>query len=255
MSTASIAATQILQLTYIDAAQAIEIIEPHLEEHTKITGKGNQLFIKASDSDLALIKSLLAELDVTQDEFLVELKILNRKLDQWEMRPNQANNDPFAKGSNHYTTNNNDHNLQLRLMANTQGFIKTAETFPKTQINQQYDAFLPKTIQGSVSSGFLVTLSQAIEPPANNSAQSIDNHPSRSVNISIIAHTQQKAGIEQQRSNQQSTRSQFTARLGDWTLIAATQQEESNNSTRYTTNNTQNTNKRWFYLRVRAITN
>lgn len=219
--------------------QLVAAMKPHLEPATKITVNQKQLLITASESDYKKIQQMLSMLDKALQNYLVEIKILNRRLDDWELNGNTPNSSTHStKKITRYQTGssqNNEKHFRLELMEGYRGFIETGETFQQSEIVQHYGKFVPKTTNKKLTNGFYLSINE-----------SSNNQVSVNVSASSENRTQKYA------SNSQSSamNSQLLTNKNQWLLIATINADNQNsNSRQYSTNNPRS-KKRFYYLRI-----
>jgi hypothetical protein len=223
------------QLNFVQAKQVIPVMQPHLKPDSKLTGKQYQLFADVTEEDNQKIIAMLDQLDKKLAQYLVEVKIINRKLDDWERKatkiynPSQPKKQKYSTGS---LSKNNKH-FQLRLVEGHQGFINTGESFPTHQIMAQHDKFLPKTSYQKVSSGFYVVVRES---------------QNRQVMLNISANTQQRNGTSD--TDFSAASSQVIGNKNEWILLAATGKSEDNSQSRNYSTKSMAQGKKWYYVKV-----
>jgi len=230
------------QLNYLQASQVINVIQPHLSKDSILTGKGNILFAETSVESNQTIISMLQMLDKEQQQFLVEVKILNHKLDDWERKATKiikgSSNKPVQ--NKRYSTKSMEKSarfFQLRLIEGYQGFINTGESFPTNHLLLKHNKFLPQTSYRKTSSGFYVKV-RGVEKDR--------------VILNISAQAQQRQNGSTAISNSESS-SQITANKSEWTLLSATEgNRQGDNRKHYNVSSIQD-NKHWYYIRVTNI--
>ena len=228
------------QMQYLKAEQVIPTIKPHLASSTKVSGKDYQLFIEANKDEYQKIMQMLEMLDKKPNNLLIEVRVLDRKLDNWEMAGASivAQGESVSGNVTRYKTSGRstvDNVYRLNTMEGYQGYISTGVAFPTHQIVKHYKSFVPKTQYKEAKSGFYVV------------AQKTPNQGYR-----VAINAQQQNRQPQDNRNVQTTQSgqTFNTEAGKWILIASTDKaSESNNNRRYQTQSN-NSQKRWFYLRV-----
>ena len=241
-STANSAETYSYHVKHQSPAQLVAAMSPHLEPTTKITVSQKVLLITASEPEYKKIQQMLTMLDKALKNYLVEVKILSRRLDDWETKGTKS-----ANGSNQtqkvtrYQTGssqNKDKSFRLRLMEGYQGFVETGETFQQTAIVEHYGKFIPKTTNKSLTSGFYLSVLES----TNNQ-----------VNINISANSQNRKTKYGQGTQSSAANSQFIASKNQWLLIATVNaDDEQSNSSKYSTSNPRK-NKRFYYLRIKDM--
>ncbi|WP_444998490.1 hypothetical protein [Aliikangiella sp. IMCC44359] len=230
------------QLNYVSSEQIIPVMKPHLNPKTKLSGKGYQLFIQASADEYKKIQEIIKALDQKPGEYLVEVRILKRRLDKWEMKQTniQATNTNLKIKSKQITNTKNQHGekkFRLRISEGYQGFVNTGESFPTHQLINQYQHFIPKSGYKKVTSGFYIVVNQM---------------PNNQVKLSVSAQSQQRKTKHSKTVVQSSTNNQIIGTKNEWILISATSNIQQNNNNRYSTNG-QRQNKQWYYVRVTDI--
>lgn len=169
----------------------------------------------------------------THQYYKVEAWILNRRLDDWEMK----NNKPVKR----YISNNKKNNdyFQVKAIENQPAFIKTQEQEDRYQISDSHSAFLPKQSRKTLLSGYHFKIK-------SKSNSQVEIH---------------YAANNQTRKNQQTTQitrvaSAVVANLNHWILVAShggSQNNSSNSSSKHYTTSSKRNNKQWHYLRVSEI--
>jgi len=233
------------QLKYQQGSQIIPVIKPHLSESTVISAKDYKLFIQSTPQEYEKIKSMLIMLDKKPGQYMVEVKILSRKLDNWELKQTQitASNEQVSGKITRYQSGSNRDNeklFSLRLIEGYQGFVNTGESFMTNQLVNHYGSFLPQSGYKKVTSGFYVSLNET-----NNNL----------VRIAVSAQAQNRQSNNSQNINQSATTSYVTGNKGDWILLATINDTQTNKqSSQYSTESSRS-NKRWYYIRVNDIAN
>lgn len=232
------------QLNYVSSEQIIPVMKPHLSPETKLSGKGYKLFIQTSVDEYKKIQDILKTLDKKPGEYLVEVRILKRRLDKWEMKQTniQATNTNLRIKSKQITNTNNQHGekkFRLRISEGYQGFVNTGESFPTHQLINQYQHFIPKSGYKKVTSGFYIVVNQM---------------PDNQVKLSVSAQSQQRKTKHSKTVVQSSTNNQIVGAKNEWILISSTSSKQQNSNNHYSTNG-QRQNKQWYYVRVSDIIN
>ncbi len=233
----------IIKMNYVPAQNVISIIKPHLKPETKITAKDNNLFIEADESDLKKIHSMLTMLDKKPEQYLVEVKITQRKMEESERQQtsisvNADHQQPVSANVKVYRSDslsNSDKHFSVRATEGYQAFINTGEAFPTHQMVKHYDSFIPKTQYKKVSSGFYVVIRETGE---------------QRVRIQFSGQNQQRKRNSDQTIEESSTNNIVTGKLGEWILLAASEQNtKSNHNKSYSTQNSRSNNQ-WYYIKV-----
>lgn len=231
------------QLKFVQANQVIPVIKPHIDNSASLTGKDFKLFANVSKKDNEKIQAMLQVLDKKLEQYRVEVKIKNRKLDNWELKAtrihvgSQSSRAHIKRYSNSQS-NNSDKHFQIMVLSGQPGFVNTGESFQTHQLVQQYQQFVPKTGYRKTTSGFYVT----VRPTGKNQ-----------VKLDISAQTQQRKKYSTSVASSATT-TQVSGQTGEWILLATTgnHQSEQNNTT-YSSQNRRN--KRWYYARVTQVVN
>jgi len=224
------------KLKFVQASQVIPVMQPHLASNSVLTGKQYQLFADVSEEDNQKIVSMLAQLDKQLTQYLVEVKIINRKLDKWERKATKVykNSQPKTKRYSTDSLNKSNQHFQLRLLEGHQGFVNTGESFPTHQIVIQHNKFLPKTSHKRVSSGFYVVVRES----KNNQ-----------VVVNVSTNVQQRKGTSKD-VNFSSATSQIMGTKGEWILLASTGEMNKTRTPNSYSTSSMNTDKKWYYVRV-----
>ena len=231
------------QMQYLKAEQVIPAIKPHLSEETTLSAKDYQLFIDTTEAEYKKIKSMLEMIDKKPKNLMIEVRVLDRKLDNWEMKGAQlkiSGSSSSAKVTRYQTSGRSKHDsvYRLKTMEGYQGFVSTGEAFPTHNLVKHYDSFVPTTKYKNAKSGFYVTAQQL---------------PSQQFRVAI--NTQQQTRGNGNVIKQSGAANQFTVNEGHWVLIASTGETASNRSSNNYRVASSNNEKRWFYLRVLAQKN
>ncbi len=230
-------------MNYLSAEQVIPVITPHLKKETGLSAKGFQLIIQSTPEEYKKIQQLLTLLDKKPAQYLAEVRIINRKLDDKELKQtqltiNQHSTDIKIKRYRTQDNKGGDRRFTLRITENNQGFVNTGESFPTHRLVQHYNSFIPKTIHKEVTSGFYIKISQL---------------PEDKVRIAINAQSQSRK--LDQSIKQSSTDSLIVGKKDSWILLASTgNNDSSNGKNKYSTRNN-HSNKQWYYLRVNELAN
>ena len=231
------------ELKYQQAAQIIPVIKPHLEPNSVISSKDNKLFIQSTQAEYNKILSMLKMLDKKPGEFFVEVKILNRKLDDWEVKGARivaSGRQVEGKITRYQSSDSRDNEkrFSLRLTEGYQGFVNTGESFVTNQLVNHYGSFIPQTSNKKVSSGFYVTVHNA------NDTQ---------VRVAVSAQAQNRKTKNSQTIDHSAATSFINGTKGHWLLLATTNEAQAQtNSRRYKTQSS-SSDKRWYYLRVNDL--
>ena len=230
----------IYQLKHQQAEMIIPVIQPHLTDEQVITSKLNQLFIQSSESDYQKILPLIEQLDTAIKQYRVEVKILNRKLDTWELSGAQINvaNDKVSGQVKRYQTGSSRKDNQvysLKVMEGAQGYIHTGESFLTHSLTQHYKSFIPQGGQHKVTSGFYVQ----VQSSADNKVR---------VDVSAKAQKRRAQSIQSSGAN-----TSVVGELNHWLLLASIDNKEQSQSNRNYSSSNSRSNKRWYYLKVIAI--
>jgi hypothetical protein len=230
------------QLKFVQAKQVIPVMQPHLSVDSNLTGKKNLLFADVSEADNQKIISMLAQLDKQLTQYLVQVKITNHQLDEWEKKATKVyrSKQPNIKKYSTDSLSKNNQHFKLRLTEGNQGFINTGESFPSHQIITQHDKFLPKTSHRKVSSGFYVVVRES----QNNQ-----------VTLNVSASAQQRKGSSD--TNFSAANSQIIGNKNEWLLLASTGSETNHQaavqahkkSSNYSTQSMSQSGK-WYYVKV-----
>lgn len=231
------------QLKHQTAEHVLPVITPHLDSQTKITTKDNTLFIQASEKEYEKIQAMLKMIDKPRGEYMVDVWILNRKLDHYETQSTkvQANNRVFRGKVTRYQTDqssNNEKRFSLRVSEGYPGFVNAGESFFSNELVNHYGKFIPQTRNHKISSGFYVAINEAGENQV-------------AVKVSAKAQSRSKSN----NTNHQGTAVSNTVNgeKGSWILLASINADKSSQqNTAYRTQR-QRANKRWYYLRVSDI--
>ncbi|MCW8879120.1 MAG: hypothetical protein OQJ89_06500 [Kangiellaceae bacterium] len=231
------------QMQYLKAEQVIPAIKPHLAKETTLSAKDYQLFIDSTEAEYKKIQSMLKMLDKKPKNLMIEVRVLDRRLDDWEMKGAQlkvSGNSSSAKITRYQTNGHSkiDSVYRLKTMEGYQGFVTTGEAFPTHNLVKHYDSFVPQTKYKNAKSGFYVTANQL---------------PSQQFRVAINAQQQKRGNGNVIKQSQ--TANQFTVNEGHWVLIASTGESSSNRSSNKYRVASSNNTKRWFYLRVLAQKN
>ncbi|TQV84443.1 hypothetical protein [Aliikangiella coralliicola] len=244
------AESYIHQMQYLKAEQVIPVIKPHLSQQTRLTAKGYQLFIQSTPKDYEKIKQMMLMLDKKPGNFLVQVRVLDRRLDNWEMAGAQlkSSGKKLSAGVSRYQTsgrNKIDKTFSVRTTEGYQSFINTGEAFPTHQLVKHYGSFIPKTKDKKVNSGFYAT---------------IHKMPGNKIKVSISTQQQNRKGQHSQTIQTSKANSVFDATPGHWVLIASTgttatsgnnaiHQRKQPGNNHYSVSASRS-DKRWFYLKV-----
>ncbi|MGX5174167.1 hypothetical protein ACUR5C_09115 [Aliikangiella sp. IMCC44653] len=228
------------QLKNVASQQIIPVIQPHISAQAKISGKDYTLFIEASEVEITKIKSMLESLDRAPLNYLIEVKISQRKLTDWERK--HAKVKITAQGSSlnskSYSTqqqSQNNRHFKVRATEGYSAFINTGESFPQTHIVKEYDAFIPQTSHRKVSSGFYVTVQQT---------------GPKTVRLAVSAQNQTRS---QANSGVQSSATQNTiiGPVNEWILIASSGHDAKAQS--YSVSSKRQS--QWYYILVQPLDN
>lgn len=231
------------QMQHLKAEQVIPAIKPHLSTETTLTAKDYQLIINASESEYQKVLAMLKMLDKKAQNLMIEVRVLDRKLDNWEKQGAQlkvSGSSSSAKVTRYETHGRNklDSIYRLRIMEGYQGFISTGETFPTHSLVKNYNEFIPQTKYKKAQNGFYVSAHQL---------------PSKQFRVAINTQQQKRGNGNVIKQSQASN--QFTTKEGHWVLIASTGESTTNQSSQNYRVTASNNSKRWFYLRVLAQSN
>ncbi|WP_196138010.1 hypothetical protein [Aliikangiella sp. G2MR2-5] len=228
------------QMHYLKAEQVIPTIKPHLDNNTLVTAKDYQLIINGSQEEYEKIKSLLTQLDKKPLTLMVEVRILDRKLDNWELSKSEIkiiNKESSVKIGQTYRVgrNNFDQTFRVRTLEGYQSFVSTGIAFPVHQLVSHYGGFIPQTRQREAKSGFYVNINKT---------------PQDDFRIAISAQQQNRQSRYSQTTNTAKAATVFNAKEGNWILIAASESQPNSSAKNRHSTQGMMSEKRWFYLRV-----
>lgn len=231
------------QLQHQSAEQVLPSIRPHLSSNTKISAKGNTLFIDTTEKEYEKIQQMLNMIDKPRGEYMVDVWILNRKLDQYETQSAElrAKNRVFKGQSKRYQTQSSDKDekrFSLRLSEGFSGFVNAGETFFTNKLVNHYQEFIPQTSKHKVNSGFFVIVNEA----GQNRVK---------VRLSAQAQTRNNPNNAQRRESKVSN--MVTGVKGNWILIASINADNKTQQSKSYTTQSRRETKRWYYLRVSDI--
>ncbi|TQV77128.1 hypothetical protein FLL45_04035 [Aliikangiella marina] len=219
-------------------AQLVAAMKPHLSPNTQVSISQNTLLVSANETELEKIKQMLSVLDKALKNYLVELKILNRRLDDWELNNVSPPGSHSGKKVTRYQTGssqNRDKSFRLQMQEGYEGFIETGETFQHNELVSHYGKFIPKTTNKKLTSGFYL----AVRATNNDT-----------VNVMLTARSQNRQRRYTQETRSSALNSQLTIKKNQWALMATINATpQSSNRKNYTTNNNR-TNKRFYYLKI-----
>lgn len=230
----------VYDMQYLKAEQVIPSIKPHLNKDTKISGKDYKLFIEGSQSELTKVQQMLKMLDKKPNNLVIEVRVLDRKLDNWEMAGAtiKASGKRVSGNVTKYQTSGRskvDNLYKLNTLEGYQGYISTGIAFPTHQVVKHYGAFVPKTQYKEAKSGFYVVANKT---------------PQQGYQVTINTQQQRRNPGNSKAIQKAGTGQTFNAHPGKWILIASTDKAEVDNRNKRYQTRSNNSSKRWFYLRV-----
>ncbi len=231
------------QLQHQPATNVIPVIQPHLSKQASMTAKGYQLFVNGTEQDNLKVLSILQMVDTKLRQYFVEVKILNHQMDRYQLgatniklsnQSNEANIKSYQTQSNQ----TNGDNFSLQATENYQALVTTGESFPTSQVINQYGHLLPSPGRTTISSGFYITVQQTAP---------------QMVALSVSAQQQNRRVNNSRSIISSSASTRVNGKLGKWILIASNARNSSLGNTKRYTTNSKASKQRWYYVRVNEI--
>jgi len=236
----------VYELKYQTAGNAISLIQPHLSKDASITAKEFQLLVNGTQEDNQKVIDILNVIDIKLNEYSVEVKILDHKMDahQFNSTKTKVGDETVRKKFKQFHLDNDrninnrnaNNHFNIRMAENYQAFISTGESFPDNQVVSQYGHLLPSSGRTKISSGFYMLIQQ-------NSTIS-----ARQIAVRVSVHQQQIDSSQAFNSSSASTK--FAGELGKWILIASNADHKTANSNKRYSTNSKTNKQRWYYVRV-----
>lgn len=227
------------------AANVIPVIKPHLTTQTTMTAKDYQLFVNGSKKDNDKVVSLLQMIDIRAREYNIEVKILDHKMDNNQLRHYQISKNDQSNSSESsktevrryktQSTNQKNHQFILKTIENYPAYVSTGESFPTNQIQSQYGHLLPSSGRTKITSGFYLT---------------VQHQGDQQVLLSLSAHQQQRQSRYGQGVSSSSTSTKVKGELGRWILATSTTTGSKSNGSRHYRTDSNRNKQRWYYIRV-----